>query len=180
MFPSSEYDNNDARAKLVRAVRDDRPVLVVGAGCSVDLGYPSLKPLLEGMRSHFDVPLNQTDADPLKHAQNIRSWLERDGHIDDYHNYLERTFGPKSGQAGHLRLHSALVRLPFCGLATTNYDPAIESALSDAFRQAPVTLDFCRERHHSVFSYLRRLGTDSGQRRADHPDRKGLHGPLRS
>jgi hypothetical protein len=160
MFPSGEYDNELAMRALVKCIGDDRPVLFVGAGCSVDLGYPALSRLLSQMREHFGVSV-PAGLDLLKQAQHIRTWLTEHSGIDDYHNYLEQTFGPKAGLPGHLRLHSALVRLPFCGCATTNYDYAIESALSDARGRTPVTIDFCRERRHKTFSYLRQLSTNS-------------------
>ncbi len=50
-----------------------------------------------------------------------------------YRNFLKTTFRPRKGPDGrrYTNTHAALLRLPFRGYVTTNYDPALEFARMD-------------------------------------------------
>ncbi len=50
-----------------------------------------------------------------------------------YRNFLRATFGPRKGPDGrrYTPTHAALLRLPFRGYVTTNYDPALEFARAE-------------------------------------------------
>lgn len=61
--------------------------------------------------------------------QRVRTILRKLGDAH-YHQFLKETFGPRLGDDGKrfTPTHAALLRLPFRGYVTTNYDPALEFA----------------------------------------------------
>jgi hypothetical protein len=83
--------------------------------------------------------------------------------METYHNYLEKTFEPRTDRPKlHDDLHVALVRLRFCGLVTTNYEPVIESAAAEAFTDNTGafrcdSIDLCDERVYRVHDFFRSL-----------------------
>jgi SIR2-like domain len=158
------YDNGSAIQELVATLRTKRAVLLSGAGTSRSVGYPSWRELVEMLRRRFaDHLARPHDATDTAFANEIVMEIRKNRKDDEYHNFLYNTFGPpRDGSPQHSDLHLALVRLPFCGLATTNYERVIESAVSQAFAvngvpQSCEEIDLCVE-PYPVFQFFRELG----------------------
>lgn len=176
------FDNESAKRQLVTALNGRRTVLLAGAGGSRSVGYPSWPQLVEEMRMQFanDLP-SLNDASPMIFAGKIVHEVRLKKRLPDYYNFLERRFEPRSDRPRlHDDLHIALVRLPFCGLVTSNYEPVIESAIADAFagdmgpfRCEPI--DLCDERVYRVLDFFRSLASDGPPRWVLH-----LHGYYRN
>jgi hypothetical protein len=168
------YDNVAARAELLRRLRVPRQVLLlVGAGSSRFVDYPLWGDLLDSLR-HDVVPDDPFPAgldDLLLRAEFIRTTLDaypdREDRLRQYRTCLQNIFRPKQGRPGHAPFHRTLVRLPFCGIVTTNYDSVVESAVSySAFEQgADVnchTIDLCvADKAPRVFEFLRGLSAST-------------------
>ena len=103
------------------------------------------------------------DSSPMTFAGTIVEEIGAKKELPAYYNFLERRFEPRPDRPRlHDDFHVALVRLPFCGLVTTNYEPVIESAVADAFagdmgpfRCEPI--DLCDERVYRVLDFFRSL-----------------------
>lgn len=157
-------DNESAKRRLVAALKERRAVLLAGAGSSRSVGYPLWPKLIETLRttfaSHLDWP---RDMSVTAFASKIVAEIRKNKKQEAYHNFLEKTFEPRrDGSRQHDDLHVALVRLPFCGLVTTNYERVLESAVAEAFADGAVPhfceeIDLCDERSYRVMDFFRRL-----------------------
>ena len=157
-------DNESAKQQLVATLKSRRAVLLAGSGSSRFVGYPSWPQLVEGLRAKFADGLSWPDvASPMAFASTIVAEIRKRKEMETYHNYLERTFEPRTDRSKlHDDLHVALVRLRFCGLVTTNYEPVIESAAAEAFTDNAGafrcdTIDLCDERVYRVHDFFRSL-----------------------
>ena len=161
------FDNDVAKRGLIRLLRGSRrAVLLVGAGSSIPVGYPSWPQLLEELRAEVTPELRRfPDTDLLSRAELIRTTLSSyPNHVDRHRQYqqlLSQRFGPRT--PSHAAFHRTLVQLPFSGLVTTNYDPTIESAATyvriTAGNDSPCgTIDLCSDPPNQVFHFLRGLG----------------------
>lgn len=161
------FDNGAARDLLAQLLRQPRrAVLLVGAGSSIPVGYPSWPQLIIELRDQV-VPELTTfpDGDLLSHASAIRATLEQHADRVDrrrlYEQYFSNRFRPLT--PSHALFHRTLIQLPFCGFATTNYDPTIESAATYVWmnngqdRQCEA-VDLCSSPPHLIFRFLRDLG----------------------
>jgi len=158
------YDNESAKRQLVASLKARRSLLLAGAGGSRSVGYPSWPQLVEEMRMQFANDLSwPNDSSPMTFAGTIVEEIGAKKELPAYYNFLERRFEPRPDRPRlHDDFHVALVRLPFCGLVTTNYEPVIESAVADAFagdmgpfRCEPI--DLCDERVYRVLDFFRSL-----------------------
>ena len=126
------FNNEAAKRGLIQLLRGSRrALLLVGAGSSIPVGYPSWPLLLEELRAAVVPELTQfPDVDLLSRAELIRKTLslypDRVDRRRQYEQLLSGRFGPRT--PSHTAFHRTLVQLPFCGFVTTNYDPIIESA----------------------------------------------------
>jgi hypothetical protein len=128
--------NEKHKQALVAFIQQHRPALVVGSGCSISCGYPSWPTLLtelerdaKSMGNGYDIAPGPT-VDPLERAQCLKDHYRQHGHLDRYHSFLAKNFGPD----GHERcsdVHRTLLALPIRGVITPNYDCAIEAALEE-------------------------------------------------
>ena len=125
-------DNLRAYSELIQTLLDPGAVAFVGAGVSVEAGYPTWKDLLE--RFHEKAIELQVKATPRE--------LEQIGRMDDllwraeeYRRLLDPTaytalmwdfFRPRPRAAAPTA--AALAKLPFKHYLTTNYDPLLETA----------------------------------------------------
>jgi len=169
------FDNTAARADLVARLSVPRQtVLLVGAGSSLSLGYPSWPGLIDELRRQV-IPDDEFPPDVIElpdRADFIRTKLaEYADHVDRLRQYrasLTNLFRPGNGRPGPGAFHRTLVRLPFCGIVTTNYDAVIETAVShSAFEDGhdinchPV--DLCAaDKVPLVFEFLRGLSAGGG------------------
>jgi hypothetical protein len=158
------YDNDSAKQKLVAALKQEQTVLVAGAGNSHLVGYPLWPQLVESLRTKFADHLTWAgDTAAMTFASAIVAELRKNRREHAYHNFLETTFEPpRDGSRQHDDLHVALVRLPFCGFTTTNYERVIESAIGEAFASRGIPhfceeIDLCDERPYRVLDFFRSL-----------------------
>lgn len=129
---------NKAKTKnLFDLVVAGNAILFVGSGCSLRLKYPSWSELLYALSTSIQ------DGDPAKDVVKTKianqelllaaEIIKNKIGIEPYDEYYQEAF--KQRDPGHDRLHRNLVDLKFKGFATTNYDPALTSALKA--KQAP-------------------------------------------
>lgn len=161
------FDNEAAKRGLIQLLRGSRrAVLLVGAGSSIPVGYPSWPQLLEELRTAVIPELAQfPEMDLLSRAELIRTTLRSyPDQLDrrrQYEQLLSARFGPRT--PSHAPFHRTLVQLPFCGFVTTNYDPIIESAATYVQVSAGNdfqcgTIDLCGDSPNHAFHFLRGLG----------------------
>lgn len=162
------YDNGAAKQELVAALKQKQTVLVAGAGNSYSVGYPLWPELVESLRTTFAATLAwPSDVPAMTFAGAIVADIKKHKREEAYHNFLEKTFEPpRDGRPQHNDAHVALVRLPFCGFTTTNYERVIESAVGEAFAAGGVPhfceeIDLCAERPYRVLDFFRGMGIGS-------------------
>jgi SIR2-like domain len=114
-----------------------RPLALLGAGTSVDSGYPDWNRLLamleeraQGVSPKYQTFLRELH-DPAWQAEEYRRFIGEHA----FRSLIASEFAPKKGKIGPI-LH-AIVRLKFRHMLTTNYDSCIE----DAYREAGAKLE---------------------------------------
>lgn len=135
----SLHGNRGVFESLVSSLRDEEAIAFVGAGASAGM-YPLWGELInlladhavaEGCAAPGDAERLKADTTltPQQRVQGILLRLEE----ARYRNFLKATFGPRRSADGrrYTATHAALLRLPFRGYVTTNYDPALEFARMD-------------------------------------------------
>lgn len=142
----AEFAREDAAAYdvLRTIIATGNAIAFVGAGVSVPAGLPTWYGLLGKLRDKA-MEYDPTFTDPVPEA---KDWLVYADTIRDRlraagPDVLADTFGrmfqrlPEIMEAprySYLRpLHRALVRLPFAGWTTTNYDHVLEHAIADEY-----------------------------------------------
>ena len=167
------FDNEGAKNQLIDLLRQPRrALLLVGSGSSCFVGYPTWNQLLDELHRAV-IPEEPIPAglELLQLATFIKAHLQtyenRTDRQRQYRQFMEDRFRPHSGGvANHATFHRTMVRLGFCGLATTNYDSVIEHAVNHLLNQGGhdhncTSIDLCaRDRKHRVFEYLRSLTED--------------------
>jgi hypothetical protein len=143
-------------------------VLLVGAGSSRFIGYSGWGELLERLR-HTVIPsiaFPEGLSDLLDRASFIRTEAMRSpdpaARLADYHSFLRESFRPRINALNHHPFHRTLVRLPFCGIVTTNYDEVLESAIAWNRVRSDLdplceSLDLCGEERPPIEDWLRGL-----------------------
>ena len=125
---------NEVRVqRLADLLAGGQALALVGAGCSVSAGFPTWKQLLdklaavaEGLSGGF---LARPVADDLlEHAQAIRDSIVSAGGQERFDTELGRIFVRTPTLTP---MHEDLVKLPFRGFITTNYDGTLEAALEN-------------------------------------------------
>ncbi len=154
-----------ARDELLSLLREKRAVLMVGAGSSRFVGYPSWDELVSKLNELAPGLRRSPNTDRAAFVEDIKQQLRRERRLDDYYNLLERTFSPRDSAPTHAPLHCALVQLGFAGIVTTNYDPVLEWAIGEAFSRdvhhVCRPIDLCQKRCYRVFDFLRSLSRGS-------------------
>lgn len=147
---------NDETA-LLALLREQRMLLFVGAGLSLELGYPLWDNYLAALEKELGAEAPST-GDPLDRAEWIKRSFAAAQRLPDYLAHIQQTFGPKSASS-YTPLQRALVRLGFRGVITTNFDLSLENALSAenlaVGRPACTALDLGDPRAFSVFDFFR-------------------------
>jgi hypothetical protein len=139
-------------------------LLLVGAGLSARVGYPTLDVYASQLVADFSVVLEgdvPTD-DSSAVAEAVKTHLKREGRLPAFHAHLERTFGPSTRTHDFDSVHRLLVRGGFRAIATTNYDSVLEdTARADRIRCEE--FDLC-SRRYPVLDFLR--DTSAGRHRS--------------
>lgn len=127
--------NSARREAVLSLISSGEAIAFVGAGLSSPLGYPSWSALLGKLHAQaqqiatFDPP-EHIKQHVLQYAEVIKEHFKKsEGGIDQYRSILGREFGPRQDGENCTCTHRLLVRLPFRGFVTTNYDECIEDAL---------------------------------------------------
>ncbi|MHB1462486.1 MAG: SIR2 family protein [Armatimonadota bacterium] len=141
---------------LINLLREKRAVLMVGAGSSAMVGYPTWRQLLHEMIQIFspDIDIDGT-IDFLEMADIIKIRADKDNRSREYYKHLSRKFEPRQ----HHEFHEQLVQLGFAGIATLNYDTVLEQALNSVLRSQIPSIDLCDpDQQYRVFDFMRSLG----------------------
>lgn len=131
------YPGNGSALQALRAVLfGGEAVAFVGAGASAPT-YPVWRPFLAGLisfceRRGLGQPAAARLRDQLHRALFVASEAV-EANADAAFAYIEKTFAPPRRGAAHTPTHAALMRLPFRGYVTTNYDVGLERARSALF-----------------------------------------------
>ncbi len=159
--------DDDGIHKLISLLRERRGVLMVGAGSSAIVGYPHWGNLINELRGMFAPELPKpTSDDILKYSDQIKKSANESRRIDEYYKFLDRIFAPHKNRQNYTEFHCALVKLGFCGLATTNYDMVLEFAAGAVneggdYRRCE-SIDLCnKDRRYHVFDFLRSLSPEN-------------------
>jgi SIR2-like domain len=175
----SDYSEPALRL-LIPLLRQRRPVLMVGAGSSMFVGYKSWDGLVDSLAMNLIPPLARTEGVPVSEfAQIVRQQFITDHRLDDYHNLLESLCSPGKTKQ-YDQMHLSLVQLGCSGIATTNYDPVLEMAITKAFESenGPFhceQIDMCGPRPHLVWEFIQALAEKREPRLVLH-----LHGYFRN
>jgi tetratricopeptide (TPR) repeat protein len=121
---------------LTLALRKGEAIAFVGAGASAGI-YPLWGEFIERLVDHA-VAAGKVEpkdaarwkADTISTPQQRVSVITRKLGERSYRVFLKETFAPRTGADGrrYTPTHAALLRLPFRGYVTTNYDAALEFA----------------------------------------------------
>ena len=138
IFTQEQILENDRKKQdLVELIRSRNSLLLVGAGCSVDLGYKDWAHLIDELENLTDNtfvrdPTMKNDS-PLLYIDKIRENIKscNGGSSEKYYNKLVDLYSPHGRDKQFDDLQTALLDLNFKGIITTNYDKAIEAALAD-------------------------------------------------
>ena len=175
------FDNNEAQAQLTELLRKPQAaLLLIGSGSSQFVDYPSWPDLLEQIRTKLipydDFPDNSNLLQKASFVYNrLKSLSDCQAKIHQYHIELETIFKYKPQTRNHIEFHKNLVRLPFSGIVTTNYDSVMESAIGSIREGKKLNsqcqpIDLCidrnayNDRSYRVFQFLRGLN----EHRDDH------------
>lgn len=186
---ADEVDANDRRKQdLVALIASGDAVLFVGAGSSKMVGFPLWTDLihdLEGLATQcgagFQVDADILRKDPsafLAYVDTIRAHIRgATGNDDMYLTFLTRTFSSEENPFTPLDMHRQMVRLPFRGIITTNYDFVLEAALISVAPESGHrnSLDLGIDPPYLIHGMLQRLTKAGAQRQVLH-----IHGCNRS
>jgi hypothetical protein len=155
--------DTEAGRAVLALLREQRMVLFVGAGLSLDLGYPSWGNYLAELEKELGAEAPLTN-DLLERAEWIKQSFAGARRLPDYLAHIQQTFAPKPASP-YTPLQRALLQFGFRGVITTNFEPSLENALSTgnlaAGRPACTSLDLGDPRSFGVFDFLRFAGRGS-------------------
>jgi hypothetical protein len=162
--PAQEIEQRNKRGneKLLSALSSGNAILMAGAGCSVNLGYPDWSKLIEDMATQLTPGLILTSKDVKIAAQEIWDQCTRKHNSAElFQRYVKNQFAPK--RLAYTDFHCDLVRLPFAGYTTTNYDLVLEHAIIATFvgeHSGCTTVNLCtKDTRHEVLDFFRELGS---------------------
>lgn len=121
---------------LTKLMAEEKAIAFAGAGASAGM-YPLWGRFIEMLADHAVEEGKAAEKDATRwKADKTASPQQRVNNIirklgePPYRRFLKATFGPQRGDDGkrYTPTHAALLRLPFRGYVTTNYDPALDFA----------------------------------------------------
>ena len=137
VFTSEELEENIARkSELIELIKSQNALVIVGAGSSALVGYDTWSKLLGKLEklacecgNEFVIDNQKRESQPLIYAQDIKNHIDKNQRLKEYHHLLYEEFKPRD--PAHNSFHKTLIKLPFKGILTTNYDMVLEAALGD-------------------------------------------------
>lgn len=167
-----ETDFDFAVQRLV-SVLQDNPVLMVGAGSSKIVGYPLWPDLINELNTLTPALQRGESEDLLIYAGRIKDQLSKEGRIEEYYDFLRKTFQPDI--KNFAAFHCSLLNLGFKGVITTNYDIVLELAASSSSCWCE-PIDLCSlEQKYIVSKFLRSIARNQTMNLILH-----LHGCFRN
>jgi hypothetical protein len=159
--------NKQYRTEALELIASGEAIGFVGAGLSVELGYPTWIELssrlttLANEIATFAAPSGCTPDKAPEYADAIKDFiLIKAGSLDRYWNFLGREFEQRD--PSFTRLQCDLMRLPLKAFITSNYDPSLECACAEVFRgHDPFSITIHPERAHLISKFLVRLSENS-------------------
>lgn len=156
-----DLHNNDlVFDELVQLVGSGEAVALIGAGSSMSAGFPSWDGLLRHLasvaRSYEPTFPALGGESRLIYADQLRQCLDEHEGPEFIENQLAQLFRVPARLVG---FHDTLVRLPFRGFLTTNFDSVIEEAFQLVFGRRPNALPVSGGDGSRVGSTLRSLTT---------------------
>jgi hypothetical protein len=121
---------------LTDFLRKEKAIAFVGAGASAGL-YPLWDQFIDRLADHAVREGKAEEKDAKRWKADTKSTPQQRVNVivnrlgeDRYRNFLRFTFGARHGAdvKRYTPTHAALLRLPFRGYVTTNYDPALDFA----------------------------------------------------
>lgn len=149
--------------ELLKVLESGQAVLMAGAGCSVDLGYPDWPSLVSILKEELSPSLELPENIDIKDIADIvkrASYERHDFNHEPYERKIEEIFEPR--RSNYKIFHQHLVRMGFAGIATTNYDTVMESAVISSYGDYTSncrSLNLCdNKKHYKILDFFRRLG----------------------
>jgi len=116
-------ENEQYRTEALELISSGEAIGFVGAGLSIELGYPSWPDLsgklttLANEVGEFVPPAACTPGQASEYADAVKNFIkEKTGSFERYWNFLGREFGPRN--PGFTALQCDLMRLPLKALIT--------------------------------------------------------------
>jgi hypothetical protein len=171
--------NKTHRDEMLRLVESREAIAFVGSGLSSPL-YPTWLVLLRKLAEKaegatgaaFRAPPDVSETDALDYAEALQAhFREKDPSLSQYYAIIGREFSGIAERCNDRQ--RSLVRLPFKGFVTTNYDEALEEAMLDCgVKRANCGIVIKRdEDHHTLSEFLLSLDDTRMGKRVAH-----LHG----
>lgn len=162
-----DEQNESAKKQLIKTLKEKRSILMVGAGSSKYVDFPSWAELINKLHQELTPSLIlPKDITLAEQADLVKDQLTNKGQENKYYIFLERIYRPKANN--HNKFHCNLVKLGFCGIVTTNYDMVLETAISEAFSNESAykyceKIDLCLPipKTYKVFEFLRSLSSNT-------------------
>ena len=108
--------------QIQKAIRQNRLVVLVGAGASATCGVPSWPDLIEELKKELDLPEHENDF--LKIPQLYKNMRKHKEYYERIREILQ------DGQIQSNIVQNAILNLNPCHIITTNYDNLLEQAMA--------------------------------------------------
>jgi len=155
----ANVENGHAFDALLKALNENRPLALIGAGVSVRAGYPSWGRLLQRLHERAEkeadwtererVGLQEHDDLPWR-AEIYQAQLG----AERFQEFLRREFSPEGHRIDRLSCH--LIKIGFSHFLTTNYDVALERAHRKILGKDPFVVRW--EERNELRSFITSLG----------------------
>lgn len=153
-------DNERCRREALELIASGEAIGFVGAGLSVELGYPTWPQLSDKLTvlaqevGSFVPPSTSGPARQPEYADAVKEFIRaRTGSLDRYLNFLGREFGRRD--PAFTRLQADLLRLPLTAVITSNYEPSLECACAHVYPGEAHPAVTIQEQHaHLVSQFL--------------------------
>jgi 8-oxo-dGTP pyrophosphatase MutT (NUDIX family) len=136
--PKTDYKIPHVPEDLISEILDCRCVLFVGAGLSVDAGFPLLNELISSMieyckNNNIDIKNIEKSINRMKENKEydlIAEYLRELLGEHRFLNFMKKIFDIEIKKIP--RTHKIIKKIPFSQILTTNYDKLLEKALPNA------------------------------------------------